>query len=89
MKTWSEMKQAVDFQLSRDPQRATLSLRAIASVEEGLRHLASVGYSFEPRNGALPAEPSALTRTLSIAEAVGHVRPGVVETGGSEVFNAE
>lgn len=47
MTTWSEMKQHVEAQMDRDPQRATLSTRAIASVEEGLRHLTGVGYNFE------------------------------------------
>ncbi len=47
MTTWSEMKTQVEAQMDRDPQRATLSTRAIASVEEGLRHLTGIGYNFE------------------------------------------
>lgn len=47
MTTWSEMKEQVQAQMDRDPQRATLSQRAIASVEEGLRHLTGIGYNFE------------------------------------------
>ncbi len=47
MTTWSELQEITEAQMDRDPQRATLSKRAIASVEEGLRHLAGVGYNFE------------------------------------------
>ncbi len=47
MTTWSQMKEQVEAQMDRDPQRATLSTRAIASVEEGLRHLTGIGYNFE------------------------------------------
>lgn len=75
MTTWTEMKEQVEAQFDRDPQRATLSSRAIASVEEGLRHLTGIGYNFEiaPR-GTLselvelvgPKEPP--TNLLSIAE---------------------
>lgn len=45
--SWSEMKEQVEAQMDRDPQRATLSSRAVASVEEGLRHLTGIGYNFE------------------------------------------
>ncbi len=79
-KTWADLKEFAENQLSRDPQRATLALRAIQSVEEGLRHLASIGWRFEPGHGELPAEPSNLSRTLTVAEAVGHVR-GNTENG--------
>lgn len=47
MTSWSEMKEQVEAQMDHDPQRATLSSRAIASVEEGLRHLTGIGYNFE------------------------------------------
>lgn len=47
MTIWSEMKEQVEAQMGNDPQRATLSSRAIASVEEGLRHLTGIGYGFE------------------------------------------
>lgn len=47
MTSWSDLKDIVEAQMDRDPQRATLSNRAIASVEEGLRHLTGVGYNFE------------------------------------------
>lgn len=47
MTNWSELKEQVEAQMDRDPQRATLSSRAIASVEEGLRHLTGIGYNFE------------------------------------------
>lgn len=47
MTTWSDVKQFVEAQMDRDPQRATLSRMAITSIEEGLRHLTGIGYNFE------------------------------------------
>ncbi len=73
MTTWSEMKEQVQAQMDRDPQRATLSQRAIASVEEGLRHLTGIGYNFEiaPRGTLaelteIRPEPEPVLNPLSI-----------------------
>lgn len=76
MTTWSEAKEAFEVLMHRDPQRATLGQRAIASVEDGLQHLIQVGYSFEiaPR-GTLAAlveiqgEPEPVFNPLSIKDA--------------------
>lgn len=75
MLSWSEMKDQVEAQMSRDPQRATLSARAIAGVEEGLRHLTGVGYNFEiaPRGTLeelteMKGEPEVETNSLSIPD---------------------
>ncbi len=73
--SWSEMKEQVEAQMAHDPQRATLSGRAVASVEEGLRHLAGIGYNFEiaPR-GTLAEltefrpEPKTISNPLSIKD---------------------
>lgn len=70
------MKAAVEVQLARDPQRATLCKRAIAGVEEGLSYLGRVGYNFEPApKGTLAAQEVAepTPETLSIDEAIGAV----------------
>lgn len=83
MVTWSKVKELVEAQMARDPQRATLSTRAIAAVEEGLRHLASVGHQFElaPKGtiARLMAEdePEVVEQLnlLSIADANGKVAP--------------
>lgn len=47
MTNWSDLREIIEAQMERDPQRATLSSMAVNSVEEGLRHLASIGYNFE------------------------------------------
>jgi hypothetical protein len=91
---WTEMKSAVESQMHRDPQRATLSSRAIESVEAGLRHLASVGYPFELAPRGLVGElrhgiSEYQTRSLSIAEAVEQVQPGAVGNIAAPVFDAE
>lgn len=91
---WSDMKSAVAAQMQRDPQRATLSTRAIAGVEEGLRHLAGVGYNFElAPHGTLAQQNRALrdlvhTKPLSIDDAIEHIRPGMVPDSGSDQFEA-
>lgn len=54
MPNWKELvAKHQNPQQDPDPQRATLRARAIAQVEEGLRHLASVGliYDVIPRGG--------------------------------------
>lgn len=45
--SWSQMKAAVEAQMARDPQRATLATRAWQAVEDGLQQLAGAGYNFE------------------------------------------
>lgn len=70
--TWSKVKELVAQQKLSDPQRGTLSERAIVAVEDGLRHLESVGWVFEivPRGtlvSLLERDPP--TRTLSLNEA--------------------
>lgn len=73
--TWTQMKAAVAAQATTDPQRAKLSERAWNSVEEGLRHLTSIGHNFEiaPRGTFAElvelreAEPG--SRPLSIEDA--------------------
>ena len=90
---WSEVKSKMESLLSSDPQRATLALRAIRSVEEGLAFIAQQGYRFElAERGALGELRAALaesnSRTMSIAEAADMVQPALVEGSGSEVFDA-
>ncbi len=73
-KTWTEMKEAVAEQMNSDPQRATMSQKAWGAVEEGLRHLTGIGYSFEIAPRGTLAElveiksPESVQLTLSIAE---------------------
>ena len=89
---WSQVTDKMESMLATDPQRATLALRSIESVEAGLRFLAQHGHQFElAERGAtaeLRSELESNRRTLSIAEAVQHVQPSPVESGGSEVFDA-
>ena len=71
---WSKVKELTQLQKQKDPQRARLSEIAINSVEEGLRHLESVGHPFElvPRGtlvALIEASEEAQTRTLNVAEA--------------------
>lgn len=88
--SWSEMKQRVENQMGIDPQRATLNERAIAGVEDGLRHLASTGYNFEiaPR-GTLAelievrGEPEPVSNPLSIKDGAGHLAAPKVEPDNS------
>lgn len=88
--SWSEMKEQVEAQMDRDPQRATLSSRAVASVEEGLRHLTGIGYNFEiAPKGTLAAlvdlrgpEP-AKSNPLSIHDAQRIVAPPAKSTDNS------
>lgn len=75
---WSELRELVETQMERDPQRATLNQRAISQVEEGLSHLAQMGYLFELAPKGQLAELRAVvdqSRTLSIAEASEIVKP--------------
>lgn len=77
MASWNEMKAAVAEQMNRDPQRATLALRAIQGVEEGLRHLTSVGWNFEVGPRIAPVtqpEPEPQTHTMTVAEASSHFK---------------
>lgn len=96
--SWSETKTKMEAMLSSDPQRATLALRAMRGVEEGLQFMTQQGYSFELAPRGTYAElrgqghvsvQSLLSRTLSVAEAMEHVQPGIVESAGSEVFDAK
>ena len=91
MNSWSDMKSAVAVQMSRDPQRATLSTRAWQAVEVGLTHLAQVGYGFEIAPRGTLAEnqrlktPMELPRPLSIADAVAQIQaPAVVDANRFE-----
>ena len=74
MTSWSEMKTQIEAQMDRDPQRATLSTRAVQSVEEGLRHLTGIGYNFEiAPKGTLSelqsfTKPAAKPNPLSISD---------------------
>lgn len=95
MKNWHEMKREVESLLQTTPQRGALATRAIQQVESGLLELAKAGFMFEPGpKGALAVqhEIKPQTRPLSINDSISIIRgqqPALVESAGSEVFNAK
>lgn len=68
MMTWGKMKQSVEAQMARDPQRATLATRAWQGVEDGLRQLAGAGYNFEIAPRGTLAELTELRAPVPEAE---------------------
>lgn len=69
--SWSKLKAQIGVQKQTDPQRAVLCERAISAVEEGLRHLESVGFPFEllPRGTMAEAVAAAAPGNLSLEKA--------------------
>ncbi len=94
MRSWTQMKDAVEAQAAHDPQRAKLSERAWHGVEAGLQHLAGVGWNFEivPK-GTLQElvelrEAESPTKPLSIADAKGIVKATAPSNPQAAKFDA-